>query len=88
MEILIEFVMELILGGGFEVAQDKDIPRWIKIIVLTVLSLFYLGFIILFIIMSVRSKQLILRGITIILGVVFVSLFIRLWYKGLKSSRN
>ncbi len=43
MELLIEFLFELIFEGSIELAQSPKVPKWIRFILIVILMTFILG---------------------------------------------
>ena len=41
MEFLIEFLAELILEGSMEISEDEKMPKWLRYICLTIVTLFF-----------------------------------------------
>lgn len=43
MEILFEFILELILEGSIETSKNEKIPKWIRYFLILIISLFFIG---------------------------------------------
>ena len=41
MEFLIEFLVDLILEGSMEISEDDKMPKWLRYICLTIVTLFF-----------------------------------------------
>ena len=41
MEFLIEFLVDLILEGSMEISEDEKMPKWLRYICLTIVTLFF-----------------------------------------------
>ena len=41
MEILIEFLVDLILEGSMEISEDERMPKWLRYICLTIVTLVF-----------------------------------------------
>ena len=41
MELLIEFLVDLILEGSIEISEDEKMPRWLRYICLTIVTLVF-----------------------------------------------
>ena len=41
MELLIEFLVDLILEGSLEISEDEKMPKWIRYICLTIVTLVF-----------------------------------------------
>ena len=41
MEFLIEFLVELILEGSMEISEDEKMPKWLRYICLTIVTLVF-----------------------------------------------
>lgn len=66
MELIFEFIFELLLEGGLEISSNKKVNKWIRYPILAIIILFFLTIIL----------GLIFIGITMIEENVFASLFI------------
>lgn len=80
-------VVLLLLEFGIEVVKNEDnyFSRKVRIIVLIPITIFYLGGLTYFIVMSYIDNLRVLLGILIMLAVVFGAIFIWQWYKILKN---
>lgn len=41
MELLIEFLVELILEGSMEISEDEKMPKWLRYICLTIVTIVF-----------------------------------------------
>lgn len=87
MEIVVGIIIGLILEFGFEVVKNEDnfFKRKTRIIVLTLLTILYMGGTISGIVLSYIDHLRVLLGMLIMLAVLFGGIFIWLWYKILKN---
>lgn len=87
MEIVVGIIIGLILEFGFEVVKNEDnfFKRKTRIIVLTLLTILYMGGTISGIVLSYIDHLRVLLGMLIMLAVLFGGIFIWLWYKLLKN---
>ena len=68
MELLIEFLVDLILEGSIEISEDEKMPKWIRYICLTIVTVvFGLVIIGLFILGIYIGKENIYAGIFFII---------------------
>lgn len=68
MEFLIEFLVELILEGSMEISEDEKMPRWLRYICLTIVTVVFGGVTIgLFVLGVYVGKENIYAGIFFIL---------------------
>lgn len=74
MNLLIEFILELILEGSIEIVKVKKIPKFIRYPILALIILFFSIIILGLIILGILSlKKNILFGLfSIILGIIFL----------------
>ena len=64
MEFLIEFLVELILEGSIEISEDEKMPKWLRYICLTIVTLVFGGVTIgLFILGVFAGKENIYMGL-------------------------
>lgn len=88
MEFLIELILTFFLDGSFEIIQEKKIPKWIRTVVLIIITIFYSAFIGFFVYLSVKSNHSFVKSITAMLSILFIVLFGRFWYKLIKEYRK
>lgn len=43
MEYLFEFILELVLEGSIEASKSSKIPKWIRYLLILMISLFFIG---------------------------------------------
>ena len=68
MELLIEFLVELILEGSMEISEDEKMPKWLRYICLTIVTLVFGAVIVgLFVLGIYVGKENIYAGIFFIL---------------------
>lgn len=87
MEIIFEFIVELLLEGSIEVSSNKKISKWIRYPLIFLLVLFFLSIISLLIIVgiSIYNKSILGSLIMIAIGILFLILgivkFIKIYIK-------
>lgn len=75
MEIIVEFLLELILEGSEEVSANKRISRWIRYPLIVLIRLFYIAVIsIIFLVASKVFEENRLISIVLLLLDVFLSI--------------
>lgn len=75
MEIIVEFLLELILEGSEEVSANKRISRWIRYPLIVLIGLFYIAVIsIIFLVASKVFEENRLISIVLLLLDVFLSI--------------
>ncbi len=68
MEYLFEFILELALEGSIEASKSKKVPKWIRYILIIIISLFFISVISLIFIAGILTlKKSIWVGIFFIL---------------------
>lgn len=85
MEFLLELFMEIFVGGSMELASDKEVPRGLRIAALTLATIFYCVFIVLFFILMIEIENTFAR---VLLGgviLLFIFMLVKLWYKVIKK---
>ncbi len=88
MEIILEFIMEFILGVPFEVAQDEKAPKGMRIGALVFLSFIYFAFSACLIGCCVHYESLIWEIITIPVVIFLTVVFGKMWYRVLKIKKQ
>lgn len=90
MEILFEFIFELLFEGSVEVAKSRKAPRWIRYPIIALLSLCIIAVVLLFFVLGIfliiknESYSLFLGLVFLIIDVLFVVSII----KKIKEFRN
>ena len=89
MELLFEFLGELLFEGLVEVIQNKKVSKWIRYPLLGLVSVFYLAIMGLLVMVGYRLFQTreLVGGIAIVFCVVllcllFITFLFKLWKKG------
>lgn len=78
MEMLFEFIFELLFEGSVEVAKSKNLPKWVRYPIITLLSLCVIAVVLLFFILGVfliiknESYSLFLGLVFLIIDILFV----------------
>ncbi len=87
MDLLFEFLFELIVGSILDGVNDSKLPRRLRVDLLIIASLIYTIFAAFFVWLILTSKNMFLK---IVLGAVvllFASVFITLWHKVIKAKK-
>ncbi len=90
MEILFEFIFELLFEGSVEVAKSRSLSKWIRYPVIALLSLCFIAVVLLFFVLGIfliiknESYSLFLGLVFLIIDVLFVVSII----KKIKEFRN
>lgn len=85
MEIILELIAELVLGGAIEGAESKACPRGLRIALTIFVSLIYGALIVLFASMLIDSDTMALQVLLGAVIVLFVVFLVRMWYKLIKK---
>ncbi|MBQ4284807.1 MAG: hypothetical protein IJB96_12880 [Lachnospira sp.] len=85
MEFIVMFITEMVLGTATETATSAKTAKRVRIVVTALLTLFYIAFLGLFVYMCIESDELVIKGITVFLALLFTYVFVRLWRKVLKG---
>ncbi len=73
MEYIFEFILELVLEGSIEVSTNSRIPKYIRYLLIVILSLFFIAVIGFVLFMGILSlKENILLGMFLILVGLFL----------------
>ena len=94
MDILIEFIFELILGSAIEVAKEEKVSKWIRIPLCIIILLFFIGAFtvigIVGVLLIMSNKKYSLSGgiIMLLLDIVLIVLFIVKMISGYKKIKN
>lgn len=79
--------MEIFVGGSLELASDKETPHGLRIAALTLSTVFYCAFIVLFFILMIEIEDIFVR---VLLGgvlLLFIFMLVKLWYKVIKKDK-
>ncbi len=73
MELIIEFIFELIFEGGIEISKSSKVPKWIRYPLSVIILLFFIAIIGIILLEGILSlKENILIGIFLILIGLFM----------------
>lgn len=74
MEFIIEFLIELILEGSFELSKTKKTPKWLRYPLIIFVILFFIGIISIILLTGylALSENILLGTIIIIIGLLFL----------------
>lgn len=68
MDVIIEFILELVLEGGIEFGADKRVSKWIRYPLLTIVILFYAAIIFGLLVVGIMAlRKDIGTGLTVLL---------------------
>lgn len=81
MEFLLELLLEFFVSGSLDLAEDKTIPRRLRIAALSVATIFYLAFIVLFIILFVECEEIFAKVLLGAVILLFAGMLGRFWYR-------
>ena len=88
MELIIDFIFEVLLEGSFEIVKNKKLPIWLRILVGIPLVCIYGGLFVLFtylIFDCLNSKKYLFALLFMIIDIGFVGLIIHLIKKEKKD---
>ena len=88
MEILLEFLLEVIVGGAFDVADDEKVPKRFRIGYLSFVTLIYLVFVGLFVCLFVSTAEVVFKVISAGVLLLFAVVFIKAWRRLIKSKND
>lgn len=81
MDDIIAFIFEFMLDTGFEIIQTDKIPRPVRMIILAAITLLYIAFITILIVIGINSKNGFVIALMSVVALVLSYMLIRLWYK-------
>ena len=85
MEILFEFIFEVLLEGSFELVKSKKIPLWLRVLVAIPLAVIYGGLFFLFLSLMVdsyRSQDYLFTILFFGIEIGYIALIVHLIKKG------
>lgn len=85
-EFIIDCVADFIMDGAVELVKETKIPKWIRSIVLVVLTLVYMAVFVLFAWILVQCKMVIVKCLSIVMLILIIGLVGRFWYKLIKGN--
>lgn len=85
MELLVEIIIELVLGGSIDGAADEGLPRWARIALLTFATLAYVAITLGFVWMLWSAEGILVKIILAGIVLLFVAAFIHMWRKVAKA---
>lgn len=90
MELLFEFLGEILFEGLIEIIKSKKISLWIRISLFIIISVFYLGLMFLLLWVSVKSlKDNLILGIILgVLSLILLAIYLIFIYKLYKGTLN
>ena len=87
MEVLIELILELLIGGSLEGANDSSLPKGVRLGLLIFATLLYIVFTAFFVLLFFDLDNLFGKIISAGVVLFFVGEFIYLWCKVLKAKK-
>lgn len=88
MEVILELLVELVVGGSLEGANDRELPMRLRIGLLIFASLIYAFFAVFFVWLLLTAESICLKIIAGGVLVFEVSSFVGLWRKVLKEKKT
>ena len=85
MDDIIGCIVELLLDGIIEIIQEPRIPKWIRGIVLILVTILYLAFAALFVWLAVQISAVWVKCLLIAVAFLFLGLMARMWYRLIKE---
>lgn len=87
LELIVEFILEVVVGGSIEGVSDSKLPKGVRIGLLIFATLIYVAFTAFFIYLSFVEDNIVVKVISIGVVIFFVGLFVSLWRKVLKARK-
>ena len=83
MELLFEFIGEILIEGLVEIVKNKKISLWLRIPLFLIISIGYLGIMFLLVFLSIKSwkDNLLFAIILLVLSLILVFIYIMFVYK-------
>jgi ribose/xylose/arabinose/galactoside ABC-type transport system permease subunit len=81
MEILFEFLFELVLEGSFALFSEKKVPMWLRILAALVVLAFFGGIVGLIIYGGITTKNPLVVGIGVFIAIIGIIAFLHAWNK-------
>lgn len=88
MELLIELLLELVVGVTLEGANDSELPKGIRIGLLIFATLIYVAFVALFVALFLTLENVFGKIISAGVVVFFIGAFIHMWRKALRAKEK
>ncbi|AYE33797.1 hypothetical protein [Clostridium septicum] len=85
MDIILEELFTLVLDGCFEIITNKKINSIIRKIVFWFITSFYMGIVIIFTMLAIKSNSIVVKIIYMVISMLFLLFFSRL---GIKLYKN
>lgn len=85
MDDIIEFILELVLDLGFESVKSDKLARWLRILLLVLITVFYIAVIAIMMLVGVISKNGFVLALMSILSLGALAMLVKYWYKVIKS---
>ena len=81
MEILFEFLFELIVEGSFEILGEKKVPIVLRILAAVVVLALYVGLVGLFVYIGITYDNVIIVGLGVFIAIIGIIAFLHAWNK-------
>ena len=85
MGLLVEIILELVLGGSIDGAADEGLPRWARIALLTFATLAYVAITLGLVWMLWSAEDTLVKVVLAGIVLLFIAAFIGLWHKVAKA---
>lgn len=87
MGLIFEIIVEVIVGGSVEGANDNGVPKGVRIGLLILATVIYIAFAVFLIGMAWIEYDAFGRVLSGGIVILFVGVFARLWYKVIKAKK-
>ncbi len=88
MDLLIELILELVVGATLEGANDSELPKGLRIGLLIFATLIYIAFVALFVGLFLTLENVFGKIISAGVVIFFIGGFIHMWRKALKAKEK
>lgn len=87
MELLLELLFDLVVGGSLDGVNDSKLPRGLRIGLLIFASLIYAIFTAFFVFLLLTAENIFLKVISGGIVLLVIGVFIFLWHKVIKAKK-
>lgn len=87
MELLFEFLVEILVGGSLEGVIEPDLPKGIRIGLLIFSTLLYMLFSVFFVWLLITSESIVLKLLSGVIVLFIIGVFIFLWHKTIVAKK-
>ncbi len=81
MEFLSELIFSLVLDVGIEGAKDNKLPKWVRVIFMSVITIIYLLFIAFFIYAFISNDNIVVKVLSVIIVALCGGFLLYFWRK-------